>query len=787
MNVSTRLVPPQEVLMLQRLLLGAILILGIVPPAHAGPDLTGVVEMDVNYGPEEALVTFTFTFENNGDAFCDASKYWIDFWGSYTCECDTNPMFCGTAPASDQSWEITDPEILGPGTFWSPDETLVLSYPYSPEPYRFMLFVDSLFSCNEGGNEANNFICGEFIIDDTVEGGADLEIMECTAGQDPDFPAGVLFTAVVRNNGVEATPVDTDVDFFMLDSPPIDGVDPIWGTLGADFAPVVAGLGPQEEILITSTLSECTVGWHYPLFTVNGFEAFPEANWEDNWCIPDPPQYECTENVLLPDLVLKDVGIDQEVLDASGLIRLTGKIRNQGLVAITAQESYKLCIYEDWPQKPGECEVPEQGVNGWIEAFNNGLGPGLEQEFDKVSELAQEGLHDYWFRVDCDCADPEYGEILESDEKNNEEKLDNVLIPVEGPDLAISVFQAAVLPIDGKNVIRYIIEVINIGTEPITKDIEVDLFRDYPSDLPPDFDSILAAIDAGETWPENAEFFAIPGGLPANGGFAQAEFSDWQPEGDGTYTPWVVIDVVNNILEANETNNAATINGGIPYEALAPTEGPNLSIEDFTGQVAGNRVTYKLVVRNTGDEVAIGPFRMDLFTDRQSPPNLFEWSEFNITVDELSPGDAAPWTYEWEDVPDGIYRSYALVDTDNVVAETEEGDNLAGFLLIDVGAVQCPEGEITLNGCLCGGEPQFLGFCCDGEWSAVSCAPGDIDRVETDGDVVADMDPELITSFGSAGGDCGCRHAAPAGFPGGPVLLLALLGALVLALRRRTA
>ncbi len=770
--------------MYRRMLLGVALFFVLIPAASAGPNLTGSVEMDVDYGPAEALVTFTFTFENTGDEFCDASKYWIDFWGSYTCECDTNPMFCGSAPASDQSWEVTDPEILGPGTTWSPEDPVVLSFPYSPEPYRYMLFVDSLFSCNEGGNEADNFICAEFTIEEAAMGGADLEIVDCTVGQDPDFPAGVLFTAVVRNVGEAATEVDTDVDFFMPDAPVTDGIDDLWGAVGKDFAVVEAGLEPQAEVVVQSTLSECDSGWYYPAFTVNGFETFEEPNWEDNWCLTAPPQYECTENVLKPDLLISEVAIDQDVLDASGLIRITGKIRNQGLLAVTAQESYKLCIYEDWPQKPADCEVPDHGVNGWILSFDNGLGPALEQDFDKVSELAQEGLHDYWLRVDCDCVDPEYGEILESDEKNNEAKLDDILIPVEGPDLTVSVFQAAVLPIDGKNVIRYIVEVTNIGTEDITADVEIDLFRNYVSDVAPDFDTILTAIDEGETWPENAEFFAIPGGLQANGGHAQGEFSDWAPADDGTYTPWVVIDVVNGVLEANEENNAATISGGIAYEALAPTDGPNLTIETFTGQTAGNQVTYDLVVRNTGDEVAVGPFRIDLFRDRQSPPNLFEWAEINITVDELMPDEIAPWTYEWEEVEDGIYRSYALVDTDNVIAETEEGDNLAGFLLIDVGAVDCPDGEIVQDGCLCGDEPQFTGYCCDGEWSAVSCAPGVIDRVEDDGDVV-EADEELTTSFGTAGGDCGCRHAAPAGVPTGPILILASLGVLVLGLRRR--
>jgi len=773
-----------------RLLLGATLalVLAIVPAAHGGPNLTGAVEMDVEYGPTEALVTFNFTFENTGDEWCEASVWWIDFWGMYTCQCDTNPLFCQTAPASDMTWEMEDPTKLGPNSVYVPDEQVVLSYPYSPQPYRFMLFMDSLFSCNEGGQESDNFICGEFVIDDTTLLAPDLRIVECAMGQDPDFPAGVLFTAVVENVGSAATPASTYVDFFMPEDPADQDIDQVWGLPQPDdFFEVVAGLAPQQQVVVESTLSECDPGWHYPIFTVNGLEASPEPDWSNNWCIPTLSQYECKENILLPDLFISEVGIDEEVLDLSGLILIKGKIKNQGLVAITAQESYKLCIYEDWDQKPEECEVPEHGVDGWIIPFHNGLGPALETEFEKVSETAEEGLHDYWFRVDCDCADPEYGEILESDEKNNEAKLDDILIPVEGPDLVVSELQAMVLPIDGKHVIRYIVEITNIGTEPIPADIEVDLFRGYESDVAPTLEAVLAAIDAGEEWPDNAEFFPIAGGLLANGDHALAEFMDWAPMVDGTYTPWVVVDIINGISEANEDNNTATIPGGIDFEALAPTEGPNLNIESFTGKVAGNRITYDLVVRNTGDEVASGPFRIDLFTDRAEAPNLGDWAQVNINVDELPPGADAPWIYEWENVADGTYRAYVLADTDNVIQETEEGDNLAGPLQFTTVTVQCADGEMVQDGCLCGDEPQFTGYCCDDEWSAVGCGQV-IEGVEGDGDVAnGDGDGELVTSFGSPSSDCGCRHTAPAGFPTGPALILSLLALGLLALRRRSA
>ncbi|MFH1532022.1 MAG: hypothetical protein ABIK09_14955 [Pseudomonadota bacterium] len=765
------------------------LVLAAVPAAQGGPNLTATVEMEVDYGPTEALVTFNIVFKNTGDEWCDATIWWADFWGAYTCQCDTNPMFCQTAPAASETWQFTDPEKMGPFSE-EPVPPFVLSYPYSPEPYKFMLFVDSLFSCNEGGQEPDNFVCGEFIIDDTTLAAPDLEIVDCSVGQDPDFPAGVLFTAVVRNVGNSATDAVTYVDFFMPDDPTGQDVDVVWGNpQPADFFEVDAGLQPQQEVVVESTLNQCDVGWHYPIFTVNGLEDFPEPNWMNNWCIPAPSQYECSENVLLPDLILSEVGVDQEFLDLYGLIRIQGKIKNQGLLPITSEESFKLCIYEDWPQKPEACEVPEQGVNGWIQSFEDGLGPALETDFEKVSETASQGLHDYWFRVDCDCVDPEFGEILESDEKNNEAKLDDVLIPVEGPDLVVSEFQAAVLAIDGKNVIRYIVEVTNIGTEPITADIEVDLFRDHASDVAPDWDSVLAAIDAGETWPDNAEFFLIPGGLDANGEHALALFSDWVPEGDGTYTPWVVVDISNGILEANNENNAATIPGGVAYEALAPTQGPNLTIESFTGKVAGNRITFDLVVRNTGDEVAPGPFRIDLFrTWPSGAPNLGDWAEININVDELLPDATAPWIYEWEAVADGVYRSFALADTDNVVKETEEGDNMVGPLQFTVVTVKCTNGEAVQDGCLCGDEPQFTGYCCGDEWSAVGCGPVIVEDVEGDGDVGSgDDDGELITNFGSPSPDCGCRHAAPMSFPTGPALVLSLLALGLLALRRRSA
>lgn len=773
--------------MRHRLFIGVVLLLVLAPPAFALSDLTGSVDVEVDYGPDEALVTFNITLENIGDAYCDASIYWTDFWGTYTCQCDTNPLFCASAPASDKTWEITDPAVLGPGAFWAPEDPLVLTLPYSDEPYRFMLFVDSIFSCNEGGAEENNLVCGEFTLAPGSQN-PDLEISDCTVDQDPDYPAGVLFTAKVRNVGDSETPYVTYVDFFMQAEPDDQSVDAVWGVDEPDdFFQLEAGLAPQEEILVESTLLSCDADWYYPIFTVNGLETFDETDFENNWCVPTPPLYECTESVFLPDLTISDVYVDQEVLDAQGLILIKGKIKNQGLVPIQADNQYKLCIYEDWPQKPDDCEVPEHGVNGWIMPFSNGLGPALEQDFDKISETALSGLHNYWFRVDCDCADPEYGEILESDEKNNDATVNDVLIPVDGPDLTISSFQAAVLPIDGVNVVRYIVEVTNIGNKAIMKDIDVDLFRGYTSEVPPTLESVLAAMQAEEEWPQNAEYFSITGGLQANGDHAQAEFTDWVPMEAGIYTPWVVVDIVDGIQEADETNNAATISGGIDYEPVAPTEGPNLTIETFTADIVGNQVTYNLVVRNTGDEVAEGPFRIDLFTDRESPPNLFEWADLNITVDELVPDDIASWTYDWEDIDDGVYRSYALADTDNAIWETEEGDNLAGFLLITIGAEQCPEGKIENAGCICSGEPYSTGFCCEGEWSVAPCLEEHPDQVEmSETDVVAvEAVEEPTGAFGGSGGDCGCRHAPPAGATPGALLLISLFAALVLVLRRR--
>lgn len=756
----------------------AALLLFAPPAARAASNLTATVELEVEYGPSEALVTFDVTFKNTGDSFCAASIYWSDLWTVYPCQCDTNPAFCGTISASDKAWEFTDPDLLGPGTTWTA-EPLTFPFPYSSLPYRYMLFVDSIFSCPES-NEGDNLICGEFTVDpETTK--PDLDIVDCTIGQDPDFPAGVLFSATVRNLGETAAAPPVDVDFFLTGSAGAQDPEMVWGTLGQDFAVVTTEIPPGGEVPVTSSLSQCGVpGAYFPIFTVNGFETIEEADTSNNWCIPEPPVWECKENVVAPDLLVPELGVDEELLELMQIIRLTGKVRNQGIVPVTAQESFKLCLYEDWPQKPGECEVPEHGVNGWIIAFENGIGPALEVEFSQVSDTAGSGLHSYWARVDCDCVNPEFGEILEADEKNNEAKLSDVLIPVDGPDLVVSEFQATMLPIAGQNVIRYTVEVTNIGTEPITADIDVDLFRNAPLEAAPTLEEVLAAIDAGEAWPDDAEFAPIPGGLPPAGGHAQAVFTDWAPSDAGTYTAWVVVDIVNTILEADEANNAAGPRT-VEYQPVPPTQGPNLAVDTFSSEVLGNQVTYDILVRNAGDEVAEGPFRIDLFRDRDTAPNLFEWSDLSISVDQLDPGEEAPWSFTWENVADGRYQSYLLVDTDNVVAETEEGDNLMGFLEIDVGALACPEGEILRAGCLCDGEPRQTGWCCDGAWSAVPCAP-ELPEVAEEVSDAAEEEPKTV--FGGRGDGCGCRLGRPAPAPAaGPILLL-LAAALWIGIRR---
>jgi hypothetical protein len=709
------------------------------------PNLKGTVAVTVRSLGDNAEVTFDLSIQNAGNAECTKQLY-IDLWSQYPCACNVNPLKCGGLGSSDFTWEFANPaQDFKAGT------TKKLSFkrtmPFQALPYRFMLSIDSYpegGTCTES-KKLDNLICGDYKVEGSASS-ADLVLTNCQVTPDPENPTVLVFSATVTNQGTAATEEATEVDLFLEEGEVGTCLDH-QGQVGAGFAEVPTGLEPGGSVEILETLADLPAGTYTPTFVVNGFHNFPETLLDNNCCDAggtfefDPP-----ENWFAPDFIVKAF---EARLQANKLV-FEGTIKNIGHQEVTTDMPHKLCIFKDWADRPAYCETPDpEKNNGWILEFTDGLDINAEVPFNLSGGKITNGLHTFWARADCDCHIPEV------DEKNNDFRED-LLVDLPGPDLAIEKFTANQEPDGASYQVHYQVKVINRGQDPANLPFDVDVFFDTET-LP--------------SW-ENADLFvgdyqSFPVGL-APGASALLHFY-WAPppeEPTRQYTAWAVVDITDSIFETAENNNAVSY--PMVLEGTGTTEGVNLLVQQFSATVRGTTVTYYLEVKNTGEDDILTAFRLDLFHDADTQPDLFEWGDQSETIFGLKSGEVLTRYLEWKDgVPDGLYQSYVFVDSDNAVQETAEGDNVAGPRLSQVCATcaACGDNQILSSACVCGDETVFTGFCCQGEWFAVGCPYGaDTDQDAGNlNDVGGDGGDTGPSDFGGSGGGCGCMTAGPQG------------------------
>ncbi len=125
--------------------------------------------------------------------------------------------------------------------------------------------------------------------------------------------------------------------------------------------------------------------------------------------------------------------------------------------------------------------------------------------------------------------------------------------------------------------------------------------------------------------------------------------------------------------------------GGAPVTAASLTvvdEGttlpdPDLRITDLAATVQGDQVDYLATVRNDGDGYAAG-FYVDLFLDPGAAPQYGDsWDQY-AWVTGLGGGESTTVSLQLSDVAAGSYQSYALADSEQMVVEGNEDNNVGG-------------------------------------------------------------------------------------------------------------
>ena len=105
---------------------------------------------------------------------------------------------------------------------------------------------------------------------------------------------------------------------------------------------------------------------------------------------------------------------------------------------------------------------------------------------------------------------------------------------------------------------------------------------------------------------------------------------------------------------------------------------PDLVVKDFKAVVSGATVTYTVEACNQGQGQS-GNFFVDLYYDRQNAPTLQDFGDqYDNKSGGLAPGACVTTTFTRANTPSGTYTSWAQVDADGIVAESNESNNIAG-------------------------------------------------------------------------------------------------------------
>jgi len=154
----------------------------------------------------------------------------------------------------------------------------------------------------------------------------------------------------------------------------------------------------------------------------------------------------------------------------------------------------------------------------------------------------------------------------------------------------------------------------------------------------------------------------------------------------GDHTIYVVLDTDDEVEESNEGNNT--------YSTVVTVGGrigdPNLSISYFDYYADEDTILYAVDVYNGGGK-DVGNFYVDLWVHAEDDPTASGIGDEFLLVDGLEAGGTEYVFFEVDvaDLP-AAYEgceycwSWAMVDTNDYVEETDEDDNVTGPIEVEV-------------------------------------------------------------------------------------------------------
>jgi hypothetical protein len=358
-----------------------------------------------------------------------------------------------------------------------------------------------------------------------------------------------------------------------------------------------------------------------------------------------------TVTAVKPDLIVESIATNPVNPEPGETVNVTVTVRNQG--AGDAANSFWVDFYKNRTTPPGI-------IPGDIDCFIAGLAAGATTTCTGTVSYATEGSYNMWAQVDTEQ------DVNETNEDNN--IFGPQAIEVIGPCSPDS-FEPDSTSGQASSLFPGVPQTHNIcpvGDEDwytftILATSEVVLETSGPSG-----DTRMWLYDSGLTQVE----FNDDGGAGLWSRIDRLCDTDALPP--GTY--YVQIDEFDDNLEIESYDISLT---ATPCPGLLP----DLVVESIeTDRVfasTGVPVNVTVTIRNQGVSPA-GPFFVDFYQDRATPPPPFLPGDFDCDIAGLPAGAAMTCNGIATYLTAGVFQMWAQLDTDQEVDEINENNNILG-------------------------------------------------------------------------------------------------------------
>ncbi len=470
----------------------------------------------------------------------------------------------------------------------------------------------------------------------------------------------VTFEIVVANLGeVAALPSETAIGLFNVlvfansDSQP--SVD-VGSTPDIETTLPLEIIEPGEQVELTLKYDFKTPGTYHAWLMVDSV-SFSEDPLLSSLALDEVTKInnvtDLTVEVTEPKTELPDLTIGWINAQVDGnKVTFAGQVINNG---DDAAGPFDITFFRHSDTEPKKADLPSELIS--IEA----LEAGGTLPFEAVWEPAPNGSYLPWL-----CVDHQKDQVIEHEETNNCLIGTGYSVLLEGdfPDLTVT---SLTWESDGPDIV-YTVTIANEGTG-FAGEFSVDGFfssEDAPSctnEPPPGYATKL-----------------VPGLAAGDKVVVQLE---WKGPPVGQHSAWVLLDCANKLSELNEVNNVA---GPI----LVNVTEADLTILKVTAEAVCTDVTWAVSIKNAGHFPA-GGFTVGFFKNRPVNPGLEGFADFLVPVPGgLAPGEDITIIYDqWQEVPDGVYDTWVVVNGDKTVEEGNYANNIDSVFGVTVDSSTC--------------------------------------------------------------------------------------------------